>query len=130
MAADAPMTGNMTDMEPQFFKDMGSKRVKIAYGPYMAPSASEQNGMKTFLDRNAMKPCSDCLITYMQASLQYPNGSNANADTGMWLHHGVLLDTAQEDAVCPKGIEGLPVAPNRFFASGNERTPVNLCANG
>ena len=88
------------------------------------------NGMQTFLERNGQKPCDECLITYMQASLQYPNGSTANSDTGMWLHHGVLLDTAVEDTVCPKGEEGLPVAPNRFFASGNERTPVNFCANG
>ena len=122
--------GNVTEMDAQFFKNMGSKRVMVKYGPYLAPSASQGNGMQTFLEANATLPCNDCLITFMQAGLEYPNGTYANADTGMWLHHGVLLDTAQKDSVCPKGIESLPVAPNRFFASGNERTPVNLCANG
>jgi hypothetical protein len=61
----------------------------------------------------------------MQAGLTYPNGSYANADTGMWLHHVVLTNTAVPAAVC-----GLSNGGDRFFASGNERTPVNICVNG
>ena len=105
-------------MEPQFFKDMGSKRVKISYGPYMAPSASTNNGMQTFVNRNGQKPCDDCLITYMQASLEYPNGTNANSNTGMWLHHTVFLDTGAQDTVCPQGIYGLKVAQTGSLQAG------------
>jgi hypothetical protein len=33
------------------------------------------------------KPCSDCMILGMNAGLEYPDGKDANTDTGMWLHH-------------------------------------------
>ncbi|KAE8444238.1 hypothetical protein EG329_000738 [Mollisiaceae sp. DMI_Dod_QoI] len=79
--------------------------------------------MASFSLRNATKPCSDCLITFMLAGLEYEDGSYANANTGMWLHHVVLLNLAQKDTVCPSH-------PERIFASGNERTPINICANG
>ncbi len=60
----------------------------------------------------------------MQAGLEYEDGSYANADTGMWLHHVVLFNSEKKDTLCPENL------PERFFASGNERTEANLCANG
>jgi hypothetical protein len=33
------------------------------------------------------KPCSDCMIVGMNAGLEYPDGRDANTDTGLWLHH-------------------------------------------
>jgi hypothetical protein len=36
------------------------------------------------------KPCEECAITRLEAGLEYPNGTNANIDTGMWLHHVCL----------------------------------------
>ncbi|KAF2491973.1 hypothetical protein BU16DRAFT_584159 [Lophium mytilinum] len=42
----------------------------------------------------------------------------------MWLHHTVLFDTTQPDPACPKS------NVSRIFASGNERTPVDLTDNG
>jgi hypothetical protein len=33
------------------------------------------------------KPCSDCMILGMNAGLEYTDGSDANTDTGLWLHH-------------------------------------------
>jgi hypothetical protein len=114
---------NVTDLTPSFFTDDGSKRVIIRYGPYTAPSSSDNNGMADFRGRNITMPCKDCFITYMHAGLEYPNGSYANSDTGMWLHHTVLVDTSRNDTVCPK-------TANRFFASGNERTVFDLTLNG
>ncbi|KAF2105087.1 hypothetical protein NA57DRAFT_51866 [Rhizodiscina lignyota] len=124
-SADIQNPENLIQLQPQFFTDLGSKRVQIKYGPFTVPGSGTNNGMKDFVDEKATKPCDDCLITYMRAGLQYPDGANANANTGMWLHHVVLLDTAVPDTVCPKDRKGRPV-PNRFFASGNERTAMDL----
>jgi hypothetical protein len=122
--ATEPANSNVTDLTPSYFTGDGSKRVKITYGPYTAPSSSLNNGMADFEGKDITMPCKDCLITYMVAGLEYPNGSYANADTGMWLHHTVLMDTAKNDTVCSLGIA------NRFFASGNERTIFDLTVNG
>jgi hypothetical protein len=83
------------------------------------------NGMKNFGEESLQLPCTDCLITWMQAGLEYPDGTAANADTGMWLHHIVLSNSKRESVVCPSMDYG-----DRFFASGNERTPINICASG
>jgi hypothetical protein len=88
------------------------------------------NGMASFMEERSVKPCEDCLITFIQAGLEYPDGAYANADSGMWLHHVVQMDTAVDDTVCGKAVVQRPVAPNRFFASGNERSAVHLCAQG
>lgn len=55
----------------------------------------------------------------------YPNRTYANSDTGMRLHHVVLTNTGRLSATC-----GTEYGGDRFFASGNERTPVSICANG
>ena len=86
--------------------------------------------MASFFNKNSTKPCEDCLITFIQAGLEYPDGTYANADTGLWLHHVVQMDTATDDAVCGKAVTNGTLSPNRFFASGNERSPVQLCADG
>jgi hypothetical protein len=97
--------------------------VVMKYGPYLVPSSTETNGMKEFTDSASEKPCSDCLIVSITAGLEYPNGTVANSDTGMWLHHLVLYDFGRQDVVCP-------TMPYRFFASGNERTPVDFSLGG
>jgi hypothetical protein len=33
------------------------------------------------------KPCNDCMIVGMNAGLEYADGSEANTDTKLWLHH-------------------------------------------
>lgn len=68
-------------------------------------------------------PCSSCIITHVQAGLQYPNGSYANINTGMWMHHVVVGNLARTGTTCPQFGEFV-------FASGNERTPANICVNG
>jgi len=78
------------------------------------------------------KPCSDCMIVGMNAGLEYLDGSDANTDTKLWLHHMVLFNigTGAWDATCtafglPHMIVGsLPASSERIFSSGNERTTV------
>lgn len=123
--ATTTQNSNMT-MEPaQFFPDHNSKRVKIRYGPFTTPPLSVNDGMKDWLVPEAQIPCKDCLITWIRAGLEYPNGTDANADTGLWLHHTVFSNTNRTATFCPQERIG-----DQFFASGNERTAANICVNG
>lgn len=70
-------------------------------------------------------PCRDCLITSMQMGLEYVDGSPADANTGIWLHHGIMVNRNRTDSVCGRDAYG-----QRFFASGNERTLVDISASG
>ncbi|KAK5133623.1 hypothetical protein LTR08_007571 [Meristemomyces frigidus] len=116
---------NMTLEPAQFFPRHNSQRVKIRHGPFTVASMDVNNGMADFQQENVQMPCTDCIITWMQAGLEYPNGTVANADTNLWLHHTVFWNMNRTSAVCP-GLDNL----DTFFASGNERTPANICANG
>lgn len=83
------------------------------------------NGMRTWIVPNNHNPCNDCFVTWIQAGLEYPDGTEANADTGLWLHHIVTADLRKAPLTCPVHLEG-----DRFFSSGNERGAHNICANG
>ena len=63
---------------------LGSKTIKLRYGPYKVSKASM---VWNNIDVSVDKPCQDCMIIGMNAGLEYPNGTNANIDSGMWLHH-------------------------------------------
>jgi hypothetical protein len=115
----------MTMETAQFFTQHKSERVKIRYGPFTVPEMSVDSGMKQFVVPIAQKPCSDCLVTWARAGLEYPNGTVANANNGLWLHHVVFLNTEKTATICPQSLKGDP-----FFASGNERTPVDICVSG
>ena len=122
-----PTTSNTTKLEAQYFPEHGSKRVKITYGPFDVQPMSEENGMIDFLQIGAAMPCSDCTVTFLRASLEYPNGTYANANTSLWLHHIVLIDHAYTDTVCGNNFYG---QGQRWFASGNERTPGDISRSG
>ena len=107
----------------QYFTSEGSKRVAIQYGPYTTPPRTMMSGMKDFEEDSVEMPCMDCLITWMKADLHYVNGTEANANTGLWLHHTLLANVADRSPACG----GSAV---RFFASGNERTAADICVNG
>jgi hypothetical protein len=124
-AATATPNSNMTTETAQFFPNYNSKRVKIRYGPFTVPPMSANDGMKDWIVPVAQKPCADCLVTWIQAGLEYPNGTVANADTGLWLHHTVFSNTKRTAIICPRAGLG-----DSFFASGNERTAVDICVNG
>jgi hypothetical protein len=117
--ADLPTT----ELGALDFKQFGAKRTIMRYGPYKVPPVTDGNGMKEFNDQSAPRPCTDCFITKIQAGLEYPNRTIANSDTGMWLHHAVLYDFGRQDLACPN-------LPYRFFASGNERTRLDMSLNG
>jgi hypothetical protein len=71
----------------------GSKSVKVRYGPYKLPSMKttnifgESGSLWNYADSNVQKPCDKCTIIGFNAGLEYPDGTNANIDTGLWLHH-------------------------------------------
>lgn len=75
----------------------------------------------------AQMPCKDCTITFLQAGLQYPDGSYANANTSMWLHHTLFINVGKTDTVCGPNYYG---KGQRWFASGNERTAISLTMDG
>ena len=88
---------------------------------------------------NVQKPCANCYITGMQAGLEYPDRTNANINTGVWLHHMVLMSqgAGKRDPTCANNAFSLPhfavggtgANTERIFASGNERTPVVMPDN-
>ena len=88
--------------------------VKLRYGPFKVPNQKKKNlvgeyGMLyNYPDLNISKPCDgDCTIVSLlaalrlkplinllhqvgiNAGLEYPDGGNANTDTGLWLHQFV-----------------------------------------
>lgn len=95
----------------------------IKYGAVSVPPMTKDDGMAPYFHPSTTLPCKDCYITWMQMGLEHEDGRVANADTGMWLHHGVMINRNQTDAVC--GNMG-----QRFAASGNERTPIDISAGG
>jgi hypothetical protein len=125
IAARAPSVQNKTTLTPQFFLDQGSQRVQVSYGPFVVPNTNINNGMEDYELRPVDIGCKNCTITYMEAGLQYPNGTYANANTSLWLHHVVLYNHNNLDTVC-----GVEEPGERFFASGNERDPANISING
>ncbi|CAI4219880.1 unnamed protein product [Parascedosporium putredinis] len=111
-------------LEPAQNRELGAQRLKFRYGPLLVPGVHDPDtmGMKEF-QGFIQPPCTDCYITHYQAGLEFEDGTNANAHTGMWLHHTVLFDLSQQDPMCEE-------APIRLFASGNERSPIDLSING
>jgi hypothetical protein len=115
------------ELTPQFFPDRQSQRTQVQYGPFEVQGMNNEDGMIDYLQLNATMPCTNCTITFIQASLQYPNGTYANANTSLWLHHIVLINILLPDTVCGSNYYG---KGQRWFASGNERTPADLCKSG
>ncbi len=100
------------------------KRVKTRYGPFTIPPMTDNNGMKEFLQqKNVPKPCDDCTIISAQPGLVFTDGTYANANTSMWLHHIMLFNSGKIDTTCP-------YLPERMIASGNERTEHRYTVEG
>jgi len=115
-------------LSPRHFEDLGSKRAKLKYGPFLVPSVKEDMGMKEFQIEKMSLPCRDCYITAFAADLEYADGTYANANTSMWMHHMAILNINHTDASCPK--HGSNHSIERIFAAGNERTVIDLTMNG
>ncbi|KAE9986781.1 hypothetical protein EG328_004799 [Venturia inaequalis] len=119
----------------------GVKRIKMRYGPYKVPNmgtkgiSGEAGSLWNYPDTGVAKPCAECTIVSQFAGLEYPDGSHANIDTGMWLHHMVhiTIGSGRWDPTC-YGSRSLPhvdvgASPSnseRYFSSGNERTKIRI----
>lgn len=95
-------------------------------------------GGATCINRSVPLPCTNCYIGGITPNLVYADGSTANGDTGPLLHHMVLMSRARGDVTCPKNLFGGPIQQlgallggnERIFASGNERTIMNIKQSG
>ncbi|KAK4665969.1 hypothetical protein QC763_407975 [Podospora pseudopauciseta] len=121
-----PCTGDycydVSSLEPRFFPELESERLRISYGPFTTPPSHENNGhFKTYFRTNP--PCYDCYLTAVKATLQYPNGTTANTNTSLWLHHVAIMNLVKSSTTCPDGAEII-------FASGNERTEAKISLDG
>ncbi|MBF6599657.1 MAG: hypothetical protein IVW36_04015 [Dehalococcoidia bacterium] len=127
----------------------------VTWGPYTIPANGEGKnwvttdncfglggivlqllGGATCVNRTVQLPCTNCYIGSITPNLVYANGSAANMDTGPMLHHMVLMSRARSDLSCPKNLFGGPIQQmgallggnERIFASGNERTVMDMTA--
>ena len=105
----------------------------IEYGPYTIPAGSgdphdhdTMGQIENKIVNNVSKPCTSCTLVGVTPDLVYTNGSKANLDTGPMLHHAMFAASGggKSDATCAGKGPGL--LGERFFASGNERTAVDL----
>lgn len=112
----------------------GQRTTVVKYGPYQQQPAPENpdgshghwhSGNQFGL--GVQKPCTNCYITGMTADLVHPDGTRAGYSNGSQLHHMVLFnqDAGRVDATCNPGFPlPLGMLGQRFFASGDERTPI------
>jgi len=114
--------GYIDDKKPAFTP--GGKVVKTRVGPWTLKAKATLPNRPV----SPPKPCQDCFLVNVGASLEYENGDVANINTGMWLHHMVLTASGngQKDVVCPRGGMG----GRRIFASGNERSAKRVNRHG
>lgn len=105
----------------------------IDYGPYTIPAGGgdphDHHSMGMIANQivqNIAKPCTGCSIIGVTPDLVYENGSKANITEGPMLHHAMFSaqSSGKSDVTC--GSSGPGILGERFFASGNERTPVDL----
>jgi len=103
------------------------------YGPYEIPAGSgdpaDKEGMGHIhnkIEFNVEKPCANCTLTGITPDLVFEGGEEANIEVGPALHHVVFFASGggKEDVTCGKSGPG--ALGERFFASGNERTAVDL----
>lgn len=100
----------------------------IKYGPYQTPAATSMTELGSFtaVRVSMRKPCAKCFITRVTPNLVYADGTIANIDTGPMLHHFVAANLGAKDTTC--GSNGQGIGGQRFYSTGNERTPFVLPA--
>ncbi len=96
---------------------------EVRYGPFALGPAGAGGDLDfgNMVMPNVPKPCDDCFILAAEPDLIYPDGSSANLDTGVMLHHAVFFNPANRDTTCGDD-EFFRNLGERFLASGNERT--------
>ena len=99
----------------------------VLYGPFTIPAGSEADpGMiHNKLLLAVRRPCTDCFITKFTPDLvDAATLESVNMEQGPMLHHAVWTSQWRSDATCGGQVLGL--AGQRLFASGNERSVVDL----
>jgi hypothetical protein len=105
----------------------------IEYGPWTIPAGNgdphdheEMGKIENEIKTNVAKPCTNCTLVAVTPDLVYTDGKKANILEGPMLHHAVFMAKAsgKSDATC--GSSGPGFLGERFFATGNERTAVDL----
>ena len=105
----------------------------IDYGPYTIPAGNgdphdhDNAGMITNqIVTNIAKPCTGCTIVGVVPDLVYTDGTKATISQGPMLHHAMFAaqSSGKSDVTCPSKGPGL--LGERFFASGDERTAIDL----
>jgi stress up-regulated protein Nod 19 len=103
----------------------------VRYGPYsIDPAPENPDGTHGHAHSGnqfafgVQKPCSDCYITGMIPDLVDAQGNSVGVHDDVQLHHMVLFNAGdgRTDATC--GTSFLGFLGQRFFASGDERTPI------
>lgn len=110
----------------------GATETTVRMGPIIAQPHSGDgggehgHGTHTTLAGPWMPPCANCYVTSVKPDLTYADGSSANYDTGVMLHHAVLFDRSKQDVTCGDSDSFYELTGRRIFASGNERTGGRL----
>ena len=75
---------------------------------------------------NIAKPCTGCSLIGVTPDLVYTDGTKATISQGPMLHHAMFAaqSSGKSDATCAGSGPGL--LGERFFASGDERTAIDL----
>lgn len=125
---------------PELGRNPGEERREIRYGPLTAVGTDHPTNTGNVFMFNIEKPCSGCQVTSMTARLLNAEGEEMGPPQGVRLKGMMLLQgrfAGRDDATCGSGANWQPTGPNflpygevlggeRFFLSGDERTPVTL----
>ena len=97
---------------------------KALYGPFTIPAAtspSQPGQLHNTPTTEPAPPCAPaCRITDMVPELIFTDGTTANMQQGILLHHFVFFNPANQALACTNPIS------EPFWGSGNERTPLHL----
>ena len=97
---------------------------KALYGPFTIPAAtspSQPGQVNHATTTEPAPPCAPaCRITDMMPELIFTDGTTANMQQGILLHHFVFFNPANQALACTNPMS------EPFWGSGNERTPLHL----
>jgi hypothetical protein len=104
----------------------------VEYGPWTIPAGNgdphdhDNAGMiANEIRTRVARPCSGCkLIAIDPEMVDATTGREVNMNTGPMLHHFLFAASNRRDLTCPSSGSGL--LGQRFFASGNERTAIDI----
>ena len=122
-AAPDPAAPQGGDSGPPTAEPDGARVATVRWGPFVLPPAGAGGDMDhtNVVVPEGPKPCSGCFMVGVEPDLVYADGTSANLDTGVMLHHAVFFQAGETDTTCG-GDEAFGRLGRRIYASGNERT--------